>query len=152
VKVAPENNRAFMPLDSNGNQQTDEIAHHGYVLYGSNMYFGASSTNPDTEGLYIMQRDKQWKKIPTGDAGAMWNKACVLPMRAYIMKISETGGSREIMGSKFIDGVKEMATDMVGDDWSNAEVYDMQGRKVDTTKSSMRKGVYIVNGQKRIRK
>ena len=152
VKVTPENNRAFMPLDSNGNQQTDEIAHHGYVLYGSNMYLGASSTNPDTEGLYIMQRDKQWKKIPAGDAGAMWNKACVLPMRAYIMKISETGGSREIMGSKFIDGVKEMATDMVGDDWSNAEVYDMQGRKVDTTKSSMRKGVYIVNGQKRIRK
>ena len=74
-------------------------------------------------------------------------------MRAYILKLNDgiDGHSREFMSAKFIDGVKEMTTDMVGDDWSNAEVYDLQGRKVDTTQQ-MRKGVYIVNGQKRIRK
>ena len=115
----------------------------GFTFYGSNAYIEKA----DAQNLYIMQSDKQWKKI---SANQSWNGPCVLPMRAYIM--APNNGSREFMGAKFIDAVEKTATDMAGDDWSDAEVYDLQGRKVDTTKSSMRKGVYIVNGQKRIRK
>lgn len=122
----------------------DGTTHHGYQLNGSTIYKDQNATT----GFYIMQSGNQWKRINSDQS---WDGACVLPMRAYI-SYDATGGSREFMGAKFIDAVEKTATDMAGDDWSNAEVYDMQGRKVDTTKSSMRKGVYIVNGQKRIRK
>ena len=151
VKVTATANRGFYPLREGLHRQTTEIAKSGYVLYGSMIYMGSSSTNPVIEGTYIMQSGNQWKKVAPNST---YDGACILPMRAYILNLNDgiNGHSREFMSAKFIDGVKEMTTDMVGDDWSNAEVYDLQGRKVDTTKSSMRKGVYIVNGQKRIRK
>lgn len=126
----------------------DGTTHHGYQLNGSTIYLDKNSEEITTTGLYIMQSGNQWKRIP---ADSDYDGPCVLPMRAYI-SYDANGGSREFMGAKFIDAAEKMATDMAGDDWSDAEVYDLQGRKVDTTKSSMRKGVYIVNGQKRIRK
>lgn len=150
VKVTATANRGFYPLRDNLHRQKGEIAKSGYVLYGSMIYMGHTSRNPVIEGTYIMQSGNQWKKIAPNST---YDGACILPMRAYILKLNDgiEGHSREFMSAKFIDGVKEMTNDMVGDDWSNAEVYDLQGRKVDTTQQ-MRKGVYIVNGQKRIRK
>ena len=84
-------------------------------------------------------------------------------MRGYIMlpnhpQISGSNPSREssdgpeYISAKYmdVDGVAEISID-VNDDWTNAEVYDLQGRKVDTT-ARLPKGGYIVNGQKRIRK
>ena len=150
VKVTATANRGFYPLRDNLHRQTTEIAKSGYVLYGSMIYMGHTSTTPIIEGTYIMQSGNQWKKIAPNST---YDGACILPMRAYILKLNDgiDGHSREFMSAKFIDGVKEMTTDMAGDDWNDAEVYDLQGRKVDTTQQ-MRKGVYIVNGQKRIRK
>lgn len=151
VKVTATANRGFYPLRDNLHRQTTQIAKSGYVLYGSMIYMGHTSTTPIIEGTYIMQSGNQWKKIAPNST---YDGACILPMRAYILKLNDgiDGHSREFMSAKFIDAVEKTATDMAGDDWSDAEVYDLQGRKVDTTKSSMRKGVYIVNGQKRIRK
>ena len=117
------------------------------TMYGSNIYMDKNTTAPLVEGMYIMQSQNTWLQIP---ADMEYNEACVLPMRAYIC-VPAASPSREIMYSKFIDAVEDLKVD-VADDWSNAEVYDLQGRKVDTTKSTMRKGVYIVNGEKRIRK
>ena len=150
VKVTATANRGFYPLRDNQHRQKEAIAKSGYVLYGSMIYMGHTSTTPIIEGTYIMQSGNQWKKIAPNST---YDGACILPMRAYILKLNDgiDGHSREFMSAKFIDAAEKMATDMAGDDWSDAEVYDLQGRKVDTTQQ-MRKGVYIVNGQKRIRK
>ena len=117
------------------------------TMYGSMIYMDKNTTVPLVEGLYIMQSQNTWLQIPADNE---YNNACVLPMRAYI-GVPKASPSREIMYSKFVDAVEKLKVD-VADDWSNAEVYDLQGRKVDTTKTTMRKGVYIVNGEKRIRK
>lgn len=158
--VTPTSNRGFLPLDERGNRRYDFATPTGHIMYGSNIYMGSSSTYPTVEGLYIMQSKNQWKRIP---AGKTYNNACVLPMRGYIMlpnhpQISGSNPSREssdgpeYISAKYmdVDGVAEISID-VNDDWTNAEVYDLQGRKVDTT-ARLPKGVYIVNGQKRIRK
>lgn len=158
--VTPTSNRGFLPLDEGGNRRYDFATPTGHIMYGSNIYMGSSSTYPTVEGLYIMQSKNQWKRIP---AGKTYNNACVLPMRGYIMlpnhpQISGANPSREssdgpeYISAKYmdVDGVAEISID-ANDDWTNAEVYDLQGRKVDTT-ARLPKGVYIVNGQKRIRK
>ena len=116
------------------------------TMYGSMIYMDKNTTVPLVEGLYIMQSQNTWLQIPADNE---YNKACVLPMRAYI-GVPVASPSREIMYSKFVDAVEKLKVD-VADDWTNAEVYDLQGRKVDTT-ARLPKGVYIVNGQKRIRK
>ena len=116
------------------------------TMYGSMIYMDKNTTVPLVEGLYIMQSQNTWLQIPADNE---YNKACVLPMRAYI-GVPKASPSREIMYSKFVDAVEKLKVD-VADDWTNAEVYDLQGRKVDTT-ARLPKGVYIVNGQKRIRK
>ena len=116
------------------------------TMYGSMIYMDKNTTVPLVKGLYIMQSQNTWLQIPDDNE---YNKACVLPMRAYI-GVPVASPSREIMYSKFVDAVEKLKVD-VADDWTNAEVYDLQGRKVDTT-ARLPKGVYIVNGQKRIRK
>jgi len=117
------------------------------TMYGSTIYMDKNTTAPTTTtAIYIMQSENKWKKIP---ADKEYDDACVLPMRAYI-QVPVTSPAREYIMGKIIDSV-EHPTVEVADDWSNAEVYDLQGRKVDTT-ARLPKGVYIVNGQKRIRK
>lgn len=117
------------------------------TMYGSMIYMDKNTTAPTTTtAIYIMQSENKWKKIP---ADKEYDDACVLPMRAYI-QVPVTSPAREYIMGKIIDSV-EHPTVEVADDWSNAEVYDLQGRKVDTT-ARLPKGVYIVNGQKRIRK
>ena len=116
------------------------------TMYGSTIYMDKNTIDPSVTGLYIMQSENKWKKIP---ADKEYDDACVLPMRAYI-QVPVTSPAREYIMGKIIDSV-EHPTVEVADDWSNAEVYDLQGRKVDTT-ARLPKGVYIVNGQKRIRK
>lgn len=116
------------------------------TMYGSMIYMDKNTTVPLVEGLYIMQSQNTWLQIPADNE---YSNACVLPMRAYI-GVPKASPSREIMYSKFVDAVEKLKVD-VADDWTNAEVYDLQGRKVDTT-ARLPKGVYIVNGQKRIRK
>lgn len=115
----------------------------GHIMYGTNIYMD----NDDAAGMYIMQSKNTWMKI---DAGSSYNGACILPMRAYIQLPAGSGGSREFITSHFTDAIESLNAE-VNDDWTNAEVYDLQGRKVDTT-ARLPKGVYIVNGQKRIRK
>ncbi len=175
--VTPTVNRGFMPLDENNNRRYDFATPTGHIMYGSTIYMGWTSPYPVIFDLYIMQSKNMWKRIPF-ERSSTYNKACILPMRAYIMlpthpqnkinppsytteqiegfitaKSYGNGSSREYIRAEYtdVDGVAEVNID-ANDDWTNAEVYDLQGRKVDTTKSTMRKGVYIVNGQKRIRK
>lgn len=119
----------------------DTPTHH--IMYGTNIYMD----NDAAAGMYIMQSKNTWMKI---DAGSSYNGACILPMRAYIQLPAGSGGSREFITSHFTDAIESLNAE-VNDDWTNAEVYDLQGRKVDTT-ARLPKGVYIVNGQKRIRK
>ncbi len=166
--VTPTVNRGFMPLDENNNRQYLATP-TGHIMYGSTIYMGWSSTYPITFDLYIMQSKNMWKKIPTARQST-YNKACVLPMRAYIMLPSHPqingaveldpaelidnpspSPSRELMPAKYIDTVDGIDAIETVEDWTDAEVYDLQGRKVDTT-VRLPKGVYIVNGQKRIRK
>lgn len=120
----------------------------GHKMFGSTIYMDKETIDPTVTGLYIMQSKNTWKKIPA-DPDPEYNGACVLPMRAYI-QLPEGSPAREYIMAQFTDAIESLSND-VNDDWTDAEVYDLQGRKVDTT-SKLPKGVYIVNGQKRIKK
>lgn len=178
VYTTPTVNRGFLPLDDRNNRRFDIATPTGHYMYGTNIYMGWTSPNPVIFDLYIMQSKNLWKRIPFKHAST-YNHACILPMRAYIMLPSHpqskvnppsftqddiegfisagsygNSPSRDLMPAKYMDinedvtGIAEIAEDA---DWTSAEVYDLQGRKVDTT-ARLPKGVYIVNGQKRIKK
>jgi hypothetical protein len=123
-------------------QLTPKDTPTGHKMFGSMIYMD----NDAAAGMYIMQSKNTWMKI---DAGSSYNGACILPMRAYI-QLPDGSPAREYITATFTSGVETINAE-VNDDWTNAEVYDLQGRKVDTT-ARLPKGVYIVNGQKRIRK
>ena len=120
------------------------------TLTGSNVYVEGA----DAAGKYIMQgkdpNHNEWRVIGAdngyGDGDAN-HGPCILPMRAYI---SITGGSREVLMAKYMDKIDSMPVEIETNELEGAEVYDLQGRKVDTTRTTLRKGVYVVNGQKRM--
>ena len=114
------------------------------TLTGSNVYVEGA----DAAGKYIMQgkepNHNEWRVIGSGSS---YNSACILPMRAYI---TVGGASREVLMAKYMDKIDSMPVEIETNELEGAEVYDLQGRKVDTTRTTLRKGVYVVNGQKRM--
>ena len=100
------------------------------------------------EGKYIMQGDKTWKKIASD---SNFDGPCILPMRAYIGSGAIPSGARLTATFTNADGSTTGINDLHLDA-DNSDVYDIQGRKVDTTKTTIRKGVYIVNGRKVVKK
>ena len=114
-----------------------------FTFYGSMRYMEGN----DAAGKYIMQYNNgnpTWKKIIDTNAGFTEesNKACVLPMRAYI--INEVGGSREFFEVIFtnIDGTT-IALDKL--EFDDQTIYDLSGRKVQNLEHGH---TYIINGKK----
>jgi hypothetical protein len=111
-----------------------------YTMYGTMRYMDGT----DATGKYIMQYNSgnpTWKQITSSPGfNNDPNKACILPMRAYI--IGTPSPSRERMGVGFtnLDGSTTVydLDDLMFD--GEDSVYDLQGRKVDTPQ---RKGLYI---------
>ena len=115
-----------------------------FTLYGTMRYMDGD----DATGKYIMQYNggnPTWKQITSSPGfNNNPNKACILPMRAYI--INNTSGSREYMGFSFtnLDGSTTIYNidDMMFD--SEDAIYDLKGRKVQ----NVLHGPYIINGKK----
>ena len=116
----------------------------GVTLKGTMKYI--SGTN--AVGKYIMQSGNTWKKITGGDYTDGSNKACILPMRAYIDIIGS--GARPYLRAAFTDATGNTTTieQLRLDEKTDGAVYDLQGRKVQTP---MRKGIYIINGEKKVK-
>lgn len=111
----------------------------GHQLLGTLRYMDKN----EAAGMYIMQADKKWKKV--GDATSTYNGPCILPMRAYIGEPAAAPSGSRTIGAEFtnIDGTVISLDDVKFNEDDN--VYDLQGRRVETP----RKGnVYIINGKK----
>ena len=122
-----------------------------FTMYGTMRYISGSSA---TNATYIMQgKDAQgvcqWKRVTGGDYTDGSNKACVLPMRAYIIGPAVSSGARQRISAVFTnsDGSETAFGDLRinADDADHTEVYDLQGRRVSYPS---KRGVYIRNGRK----
>ncbi len=109
-----------------------------YTIKGTMQYLTG------TTSMYIMQADNVWNQATASD----WPGPCVLPMRVYI----EAGGAAPArLFSTFIGNLDAMDNGK----WTidNDEVYDLSGRRVDSSifdsqSSIKRKGIYVINGKK----
>ena len=97
-------------------------------------------------GKYIMQSGNVWNECQATD----WPNSCVLPMRAYI-SANGIAAAPSVVYSTFTDGdgsttnISNLRLD-ADDNLEGQTIFDLQGRKV----TAPTKGVYIVNGKKRI--
>ena len=113
-----------------------------FTLFGTMRYMEGDAA----AGKYIMQyKDNKstWLSIDEGNAGYdKTNRACILPMRAYI---ASTGSGARSYTATFtdIDGIIRTETFTLDDE--DTVIYDLQGRKVQ---GELQRGVYIVNGKK----
>lgn len=119
-----------------------------FTFYGTMRYMDGD----DATGLYIMQYNNgnpTWMQIAAGSGFNQSNKACVLPMRAYI---KNTGaGAPPYINATFTDAtgatttVKQLRLD---ENDAEEEIYDLSGRRVKTPRKG---GLYIIN-QRKVRK
>lgn len=120
-----------------------------YTLKGSISYKSGDDAAADAANKYfIMQGENIWAKIEGGDyanTGANESKACVLPLRAYLV----TAGAAPARLFSFFDETTGIRRDIVLDPDSTPVVYDLQGRRVN---APQRGGLYIINGKKMIMK
>ena len=113
-----------------------------YNLCGTMQWMeGVDASHP----IFIMQKDNVWKKIE--NAGT-YQTQCILPMRAYIQD-NGTASSRLYTIFNNADGSTTGIANLQIDADTQAEVYDLQGRKVA---APQRGGLYIVNGKKMLMK
>lgn len=111
-----------------------------YTLKGSMSYIkGDDATTTPT---YIMQSKNEWKKIEGGSYEDATNKACILPMRAYLVAAGAASPSRLF---SFFDQTTGIQRTVIIDADSQPVIYDLQGRKVTEPRKG---GLYIVNGKK----
>ena len=113
------------------------------TMYGTMRYISGN----DAIGKYIMQSGNMWKMITGGDYTDESNKACILPMRAYISP-SSMGGARPYLSATFSNasgGTTTVGRLRLDEDTDHTAIYDLLGRKVQ---SPQRKGIYIINGRK----
>lgn len=109
-----------------------------YAMYGSMTYMD------DVTGAYIMQSGNVWKQIETaGSYDGATNKACILPMRAYIMPDSSPA---PVLYSVFgMPGTTGMSIfERIDVDVEDGQLYDLQGRPV----TAPTRGIYVRNGKK----
>ena len=134
-------------------QRLNEKHVGNYYFCGTMRYIEGATAN----GLYIMQgKDATgvctWKQIASDytNTGSNPTNPCVLPMRAYI-SISGSAPAPPVVYSTFTgaDGSTTTVSNLrldADDNLDGQTVYDLQGRRV----SQPTKGLYIVNGKKRI--
>ena len=133
---------AFQPATVAAETQLNGKAGGDFTMYGTMRYMDGD----DATGKYIMQYNNgnpTWKKITDSAAGfTSENKACILPMRAYIM--GNTSGSREFFDVVFtnIDGTTLTFDKVTFDDDA---IYDLSGRRVELLEHGH---TYIINGKK----
>lgn len=120
-----------------------------YTLKGSISYKSGDDAAADAANKYfIMQGENIWAKIEGGDyanTGANESKACVLPLRAYLV----TDGTAPARLFSIFDEATGISREIVVDADSTPVIYDLQGRKVS---NPQRGGLYIINGKKMIMK
>ena len=131
----------IVPVFSEDNYTS--ITKDGVTLTGTMKYI--SGNEVATNGYYIMQSGNTWKKITGGDYTDGSNKACILPMRAYLS--DDGSAARQYFSATFTDAAGNTTTvdQLRLDEDLDGAVYDLQGRKVQTP---MRKGIYVINGKK----
>jgi len=113
-----------------------------YNLCGTMQWMeGVDASHP----IFIMQKDNVWKKI---ESAGTYQTQCILPMRAYIQD-DGTAASRLYTVFNNADGSTTGIANLQIDADTQAEVYDLQGRKVA---APQRGGLYIVNGKKMLMK
>ena len=113
-----------------------------YNLCGTMQWMeGVDASHP----IFIMQKDNVWKKI---ESAGTYQTQCILPMRAYIQD-NGTAASRLYTVFNNADGSTTGIANLQIDADTQAEVYDLQGRKVA---APQRGGLYIVNGKKMLMK
>lgn len=117
-------------------------ANSNFTFYGTMRYMEGA----DAAGKYIMQyKDNKstWLSIDEGTAGFNEsNRACILPMRAYIA--STTGGARSFTATfTDIDGIIRTETFTLDDE--DTVIYDLSGRRVELLEHGH---TYIINGKK----
>jgi len=134
---------AFQPTTDADATKLNGQATSSFTMYGNMRYMEGN----DAKDKYIMQYNNgnpTWKKITETNAGFNEsNKACILPMRAYIAP-TQSGGSREFFDVVFtnIDGTTLTFDKVTFDDDT---IYDLSGRKVELLE---RGHTYIINGKK----
>ena len=117
-------------------------ANSNFTFFGTMRYMEGA----DAAGKYIMQyKDNKstWLSIDEGTAGFNEsNRACILPMRAYIA--STTGGARSFTATfTDIDGIIRTETFTLDDE--DTVIYDLSGRRVELLEHGH---TYIINGKK----
>lgn len=116
-------------------------AYSGQTLYKLE---GTMQYKTGTTDYYIMQANNVWDQCKATD----YPSPCVLSMRAY-MVANGTAASRLYSVFTNADGSTTAISNLQLDSDTQAEVYDLQGRKVSTPQ---RGGLYIVNGKKMMMK
>lgn len=118
-----------------------------FTFYGTMRYMEGDAA----AGKYIMQyKDNKstWLSIDEGSAGFTNtdNRACILPMRAYI---ASTGSGARSYTATFtdIDGIIRTETFTLDDE--DTVIYDLSGRRVELLEHGH---TYIINGKKVIAK
>ena len=129
---------------------TSTTGDNQFTIYGTMRYMEMNAA----VNKYIMQYNNgnpTWMKIPADAGYNETNKACILPMRAYIIS-SGGSGARPRLSAVFndsngnttaIDDLRLNPDDSDGSD--NSELFDLQGRSVTSPPSP---GIYIRNGKK----
>ena len=113
-----------------------------YNLCGTMQWMdGVDASHP----IFIMQKDNVWKKI---ESAGTYQTQCILPMRAYIQD-NGTAASRLYTVFNNADGSTTGIANLQLDADTQAEIYDLQGRKVA---APQRGGLYIINGKKVVMK
>ena len=131
------------PADANVTEtELNGTVKGNFTFYGSMRYMEGA----DAAGKYIMQyKDNKstWLSIDEGTAGFNEsNRACILPMRAYIA--STTGGARSFTATfTDIDGIIRTETFTLDDE--DTVIYDLSGRRVELLEHGH---TYIINGKK----
>lgn len=134
-----------VPVITEDDELTEENpdASSKFTMKGSMSYINGT----DAAGFYIMQGDNKWKQVAEGETG--YDGPCVLPMRAYIVA-AEGASPAKIMLAEFTNASKTTSIKRIsfdGENWQDAEIYDLQGRKIENIQNVQR-GVYIINGKK----
>ena len=109
-----------------------------YDLKGTMAYLSGAA------GMYIMQSNNVWAAV---SGASDYPNPCVLPMRAYIEAYVAPARLYTIFNNA--DGSTTGIANLQIDADTQAEVYDLQGRKVA---APQRGGLYIVNGKKMLMK
>lgn len=132
---------AFTATDADA-KKLGEVTAGNFTFHGTMRYMDGN----EAAGLYIMQYNNgnpTWMQIAAGSGFNQSNKACILPMRAYIKNTASA--APPYINASFTDAsgttttVNQLHLD---EDDANEEIYDLSGRQVKTP----RKGnLYIIN-------